>query len=129
MCDADPDGLSIVNLLLGLFTKLAPELIEQGYFYVALPPLYGTYIKGKFVPINSEELKSEYLRKGYEIKRFKGLGEMNSEELAVACMNLETRSLLQVKVSEDYEKLVEAIMGGDARVRREILIETGVLDE
>ena len=59
MCDADPDGLSIVNLLLGLFTRLVPEIIEKGYFYVALPPLYGTYVKGKFVPINSEELKNE----------------------------------------------------------------------
>ena len=54
---------------------------------------------------------------------------MNPEELAVACMNPETRNLLQVKVSEDYETLVQAIMGGDSSVRKEILIETGVLDE
>lgn len=127
--DADPDGFSIVNLLLGLFTKLVPELIEDGHFYVALPPLYGVYDKGKFIPVYTEDVKADYLNKGYTIKRYKGLGELNPEELAASCMNPETRRIVQVKSQEDFERIVEDIMGSNPKTRRQLLIETGVLEE
>lgn len=127
--DADPDGFSIVNLLLGLFTRLVPELIEEGHFYVALPPLYGTYVNKKFHPIYTEEEKDEFLKKGFSIKRYKGLGECDPEELAASCMNPETRRIVQVRSQEDFEKVVEDIMGSNPKTRRSLLIETGVLEE
>ena len=79
--DADEDGKNIASLLITLFITLSPELIEEGHLYLALPPLYGTYEKDKFIPINDEETKNSYLKKGYHITRYKGLGEMNPEQL------------------------------------------------
>lgn len=129
MADADPDGKNISCLLLSFFLKVAPELIEHGYVYLALPPLYGATIEGKFVPINTEELKNEYLSKGHRITRFKGLGEMNPEQLNIACMNPETRSIIQITSTEHCADVVEKIMGGDSSYRKQLLIQTGVLDE
>lgn len=127
--DADPDGFSIVNLLLGLFTKLVPELIEDGHFYVALPPLYGTYINKKFHPIYTEDEKNAFLKKGFTIKRYKGLGELDPPELAASCMDPDTRRIVQVRSQEDFERIVEDIMGSNPKTRRNLLIETGVLEE
>lgn len=131
MSDADPDGFNIACLLLSFFMNVAPELIKEGYVYVALPPLYGTYSKktGKFIPIPTEEERNKYLKEGYVITRMKGLGEMNPDELSMACMDPDTRSIVKVIYTPGCDKVVERIMGGDSSARRELLIRTGVLSE
>ena len=125
--DADEDGKNIAALLLTLFTVLSPELVEEGYLYLALPPLYGTYEGNKFIPIDDEEVKNDYLKKGYHITRYKGLGEMNPEQLRVSCMDPETRRLIRVDKSLECEKEIRQIMGSDTQYRRILLQKTGVL--
>lgn len=131
MADADADGYNIVCLLLSFFMNVVPDLIKEGYIYVALPPLYGTYDKksGSFIPITTESVRNEYLNKGYEITRMKGLGEMNPDELSMACMDPNTRSIVKVNYTNNSDKIVEKIMGGDSGARKELLIRTGVLSE
>lgn len=125
--DADEDGKNIASLLIALFIELAPEYVAQGHLYLALPPLYGTYVDNKFVPINDEETKDEYLKKGYSITRYKGLGEMNPEQLRVSCMDKDTRKIVRVDMSSDCDTIVRNIMGSDSKYRRELLIKEGVL--
>lgn len=125
--DADEDGKNIAALLITLFMTLSPELIEQGYLYLALPPLYGTYEGKKFIPINDEETKNEYLKKGYQITRYKGLGEMNPEQLAIACMHPDTRKIVRIDKSSDCAEKVKKIMGSDTSYRRVLLQEAGIL--
>jgi DNA gyrase/topoisomerase IV subunit B len=127
--DADPDGENIAVLLLSFFTNVVPELIENGYIYLALPPLYGTHYKGEFIPINNEETKNYYLRKGYSITRYKGLGEMPPNELAISCMNKDTRNIVKVEKSDNYKEFISKVAGGDSSYRKKLLIEAGVLYE
>lgn len=127
--DADPDGQNISCLLLSFFMFVAPELIDKGYVYLAQPPLYGTFDKGKFIPVYTEDLKNKYLSKGYSITRFKGLGEMSPDQLNISCMEPSTRKIVQMTSSSDCSKMIERIMGGDSSARRNLLIETGVLVE
>ena len=125
--DADEDGKNIASLLIALFITLSPELIEEGHLYLALPPLYGTYEKDKFTPINDEETKNSYLKKGYHITRYKGLGEMNPEQLRISCMDPETRNLIRIDMSNTCVDEVKKIMGSDTKYRRTLLERTGVL--
>lgn len=125
--DADEDGKNIASLLIALFITLSPELIEEGHLYLALPPLYGTYEKDKFIPINDEETKNRYLKKGYHITRYKGLGEMNPEQLRISCMDPETRNLIRIDMSDTCVDEVKKIMGSDTKYRRTLLERTGVL--
>ena len=125
--DADEDGKNIACLLIALFMTLSPELVEQGYLYLALPPLYGTYEGKKFIPINDEETKNEYLKKGYSITRYKGLGEMNPEQLKIACMDPTTRQIVRIDKSPECDKRVKEIMGSDTSHRRILLQEAGIL--
>lgn len=125
--DADPDGHNIACLLLSLFCTMTPALVDNGFLYLALPPLYGTYVKKQFIPINDEETKNAYLKKGYEIQRYKGLGEMTPEQLRVSCMNPATRQVMQVKTTKDCYDIVKKIMGGSSKYRKELLREVGVL--
>lgn len=127
--DADPDGQNISCQLISLFLHIMPEMVDQGYIYLALPPLYGAMIGKEFKPIYTEEEKNEYLAKGIYVQRYKGLGEMNPSQLYNACMNAKTRSLIQIKTTADCEKIISRIMGGDSSYRKEILKEAGVLDE
>lgn len=125
--DADEDGKNIAVLLISFFLATMPELVESGMLYLALPPLYGTYEGKKFIPINDEETKSKYLKKGYQITRYKGLGEMNPEQLSIACMNPDTRSIIRVDESPECIEEVRKIMGSDTSYRRKILQDSGVL--
>ena len=125
--DADEDGKNIAVLLLSFFLATMPELVEAGMLYLALPPLYGTYEGKKFIPINDEDTKNKYLKKGYQITRYKGLGEMNPEQLAIACMNPDTRSIIRVDESPECIEEVRKIMGSDTSYRRKILQDSGVL--
>lgn len=125
--DADEDGKNIACLLISFFLATMPELVEAGMLYLALPPLYGTYECKKFIPINDEETKNKYLKKGYQITRYKGLGEMNPEQLAIACMNPDTRSIIRVDESPECIEEVRKIMGSDTSYRRKILQDEGIL--
>lgn len=125
--DADPDGGHIACLLIAFFSKILPELLKAGMIYLALPPLYGTEDKkGVFIPIHTEEDKEKYLKAGYRVQRYKGLGEMNPEQLKVSSLDPNTRRLLRLDFSDDTLSVVEKIMSGDSANRRNLLEEMGV---
>ncbi len=154
MTDADVDGSHIRALLLTFFNnKPFNKLIENGNVFLAQPPLFkinkgskGIYIKDekeleKYILTNSKELNKtkkgtkEFERKLQEekskisIQRFKGLGEMNPEELWSTTLNPETRKLLQVQYSKDLKKdheLIHTLMGNDVSLRKDFIVENAI---
>ena len=154
MTDADVDGSHIRALLLTFFNnKPFNKLIESGHIYLAQPPLFkinkgmkSIYIKDekdleKYILSNSKTLKK--LKKGtkeYEknyseeksklsIQRFKGLGEMNPEELWSTTLNPETRNLLKVEYSKDVKKdhkIIHTLMGNDVALRKDFIVSNAI---
>ncbi len=154
MTDADVDGSHIRALLLTFFNnKPFNKLIENGHVYLAQPPLFkinkgskGIYIKDEkelenYVLNNNKDIKK--LKKGSKeffkefelekskmsIQRFKGLGEMNPEELWSTTLNPETRNLLQVQYSKDAKKdqtLIHTLMGNDVSLRKDFIISNAI---
>tara|TARA_Y100000389_G_scaffold144747_1_gene143144 strand:+ start:2567 stop:4642 length:2076 start_codon:yes stop_codon:yes gene_type:complete len=154
MTDADVDGSHIRALLLTFFNNEPfNKLIENGHIYLAQPPLFkinkgskGIYIKDEkeledYILNNNKELKK--LKKGSKefikeleiekskmsIQRFKGLGEMNPEELWNTTLDPETRNLLQVQYSKDLKKdqnLIHTLMGNDVALRRDFIISNAI---
>lgn len=129
MSDADSDGGHIQCLhMVNMFRHMRP-VVEAGYLYAACPPLYKVAKKkGKKEEIHylytTEEL-SNFDTRGYTVQRYKGLGEMNPEQLWETTMNPETRRLIQITV-DDIDAAEEAIslcMGRDVATRREFLLE------
>lgn len=127
MTDADVDGAHICTLLLTFFHNYMPELIKNGNVYIAMPPLYRLKSnKVSHYVQNDEELeKFRQTHKGnWELQRFKGLGEMNPEQLWETTMNPKTRSLGLVQYSETLEEennIFEILMGKDVPPRREFI--------
>ncbi len=115
MTDADVDGMHIQALLLTLFHQELPELIDRGHVYLAAPPLYSVKQNGKPIWLRDDEALRDWLKshKGnHEIKRYKGLGEMNARELRETTMDPERRLLKQVTIEDAAlsEKLVFNLM-------------------
>ena len=121
MTDADVDGDHIRSLLITLFINFFPEIIEKGHLYAALPPLYKA---GDTYLYNDKELE-EYLKKNKvsHVSRFKGLGEMNPEQLKATTMDIKTRKLKQITVEDlaEAKKITEDLMGKDSALRRDLL--------
>ena len=154
MTDADVDGSHIRALLLTFFNnKPFNKLIENGHIYLAQPPLFkinkgskGIYIKDEkdleeYIVKNDKDLKKykkgskEFLKKieleksKMNIQRFKGLGEMNPEELWSTTLNPETRNLLQVQYSKDLKKdqnLIHTLMGNDVALRKDFIVSNAI---
>jgi DNA gyrase subunit B len=127
MCDADVDGLHIRTLLLTFFFRYMPRLIDAGYVYIAQPPLY-LVKKGKTERyLYSDRDLEAYTRRlgdgGYSVQRYKGLGEMNADQLFETTMDPGKRTLLQVNVNDtiDAEQIFSTLMGDKVEPRREFI--------
>ena len=127
MTDADTDGAHIQTLLLTFFYKYMRPLINAGRVYIALPPLYKVQkkvnkkLKVSYAWTEAElEKETKKFGKGYTLQRFKGLGEMNADQLWETTMNPETRTLVRVKIDDDAvaEKRVTTLMGDKVEPRR-----------
>ena len=130
MTDADVDGSHIDTLIMTLFYRYMPEIIENGHLYIANPPLYKCS-KGKISEYcYTEEARQEFIRKygdgqenGIHTQRYKGLGEMNPEQLWETTMNPETRILKQVTIENaaNVDYIFSMLMGDDVGPRREFI--------
>lgn len=128
MTDADTDGAHIQVLLLTFFYRYMRGLIQAGKVYIALPPLYKVSKKnGKHEDVvyawDDEELENakKQIGRGYNVQRYKGLGEMNADQLWETTMNPETRTLIQVSIEDAalVERRVSVLMGDKVEPRRE----------
>ncbi len=154
MTDADVDGSHIRALLLTFFNNIPfNKLIQKGHVYLAQPPLFkinkgskGVYIKDEkdlenYIIKNSKNLKNikrgskdfekviQQEKSSLNIQRFKGLGEMNPEELWNTTLNPETRNLLQVQYSKNFQKdqnLIQTLMGNDVASRKDFIVDNAI---
>ena len=154
MTDADVDGSHIRALLLTFFNNHPfNKLIENGHVYLAQPPLFkinkgskGIYIKDEkeledYIIDNNKDIKKlkvgskeynkqiELEKSKMNIQRFKGLGEMNPEELWSTTLDPETRNLLKVQYSKDLKKdqnLIHTLMGNDVTLRKDFIITNSI---
>lgn len=129
MTDADVDGAHIRTLLLTFFFRYMRPLIENGYVYAAQPPLYKVKKQKKEYYVYSDKelevLLEEIGRTGVELQRYKGLGEMNAEQLWDTTMNPETRTLLQVTIDDAVmaDQVFSMLMGDKVGPRKEFIEE------
>ena len=136
MTDADVDGSHIRTLLLTFFYRKMPEMITGGYIYLAQPPLYRLKRGKKEVYVYDdserdvliERMKKESKNKKIDIQRYKGLGEMNPDQLWFTTMDPERRTLLQVTISDAVEASITFmdLMGSDVEARRKFISSNAV---
>ena len=128
MTDADVDGAHIRTLLLTFFFRHMPELINRGYVYIAQPPLFKVQ-QGKKINYIYKENELEpllaQLEGKYTIQRYKGLGEMNPEQLWETTMNPKNRTLLKVGINDAAlaDQTFDMLMGDNVEPRREFIQE------
>jgi len=127
MTDADVDGAHIRLLLLTFFYRFMRPLIDSGYIYIAQPPLYkfktGRLEKYLFAEEELESMMKKSGKEKFDVQRYKGLGEMNPEQLWETTMNPELRTLKRVSMEDavDADKLFSVLMGDEVEPRRQFL--------
>ncbi len=127
MTDADVDGAHIRTLLLTFMFRFLKPVIDGGYVYIAQPPLYkitrGNSIRYAYSDQELEDIRKEYPDVNFKINRYKGLGEMNEEQLWETTMDPEARTLIQVTIDDAIEadRVFEMLMGDDVEPRREFI--------
>ncbi|SHJ05418.1 DNA gyrase subunit B [Mesonia phycicola] len=131
MCDADVDGSHIATLILTFFFRYMRELIEAGHIYIATPPLYlikkGNRKRYAWNDKERDEITNEYAG-GVAVQRYKGLGEMNAEQLWDTTMNPEFRTLRQVTIDNggEADRIFSMLMGDEVPPRREFIEKNAV---
>ena len=128
LSDADQDGAHIRAILLTFFFRYMKELITDGHVYIGLPPLYKVQKGKEIVYAYDDKELAEATRKvgkGYTLQRYKGLGEMNPDQLWETTMNPENRSLIRVGIEDaaDVEHMVTLLMGDKVAPRKEYISE------
>lgn len=126
MTDSDSDGRHITALLMTLFYRLMPEIVTKGHLYCAVAPLYRVFpAKGSPEYIYTDKHLSNYLKnhKVSHVQRYKGLGEMNPDQLWETTMNPKTRLLRRVVIDDDASdsRITEQLMGTDVKYRKEFI--------
>jgi len=130
MTDADVDGSHIRTLLLTFFFRYMPQLVEGGYVYIAQPPLYKVYQRKKEYYAYDDDERDILIKRlsrernsKVEVQRYKGLGEMNPEQLWKTTMDPEARTLLKITIEDasSADKTFSMLMGGDVEPRRNFI--------
>lgn len=127
MCDADVDGAHIVTLLLTFFYRHLRPLIDAGYLYIALPPLYKIQVGKEIDYVYNEEAKDAALKKlkgkKVTLQRYKGLGEMNPQQLWETTMNPEKRTLKAVRIedAQEADQTFTMLMGSEVPPRKRFI--------
>jgi DNA gyrase subunit B len=128
MTDADVDGEHIMTLLLTFFFRYLPGIIERGFLYVAMPPLYKITMGKEFHYAYNDEEKDSLIKlkadgKNVSLQRYKGLGEMNPEQLWETTMNPQTRIMKQITVEDatDADRVFTMLMGNEVPPRKRFI--------
>lgn len=135
MADADVDGSHIQTLWITFFYRFLKPIIDEGYLYLACPPLYKITKNKKvhyaYTDAHLEKILSEIGNTGIELQRYKGLGEMNDTQLWDTTMNPETRMLQQIVVTDeaDAENAIVTCMGEEVAPRKEFIISRAALEK